>query len=271
MPSGWIASLCVAGGVIAGPALAAPDYGNCKDVLVPRLPGFHIQECFEQTRDAYTFAQGTPKETRVEGHLVDTYYRHDAESDAPSSRTVRTNYESVFKQAGWTVVYADSDTLTETQVKDGQERWVQLMSNAGDFYELVTVQKGEPDEEAPTVAGMLTALNEDGHVPVQIDFDPGKATIRPTSQPTVVQIAALLEDNPLLKLTIEGHTDNVGGAKVNKSLSEARARAVVAVLVTMGIAPTRLKAAGFGQERPVADNATAEGRAKNRRLELVKQ
>jgi outer membrane protein OmpA-like peptidoglycan-associated protein len=87
----------------------------------------------------------------------------------------------------------------------------------------------------------------------------------------VVQIAALLEDNPLLKLTIEGHTDNVGGAKVNKSLSEARARAVVAVLVTMGIAPTRLKAAGFGQERPVADNATAEGRAKNRRLELVKQ
>lgn len=271
MPRRWIAGLCVAGVVIARPALADPDYEKCKDVLVPRLPGFHIQECFEEKRDAYTFAQGTPKETRVEGHVVDTYYRHDAGTDAPSSRAVRANYENVFKQAGWTVVYADSDTLAQMQVKDGQERWVQLMSNAGDFYELVTVQKGEPDEKAPAAAGMLSALNENGHVPVQIDFDPGKATVRPSSLPTVVQIAALLQDNPLLRLTIEGHTDNAGEAKANKRLSEARAKAVVAVLVAMGIGPTRLKAAGFGQERPVADNATPEGRAKNRRLELVKQ
>jgi OOP family OmpA-OmpF porin len=267
----WFAGLSVAGVVIAAPASAEADYGGCQDVFVTRLPGFHIQECMDQKFDAYTFAAGTPKETRVEGHLVDTYYRYDEGKEAPSARTVRRNYEDVFKEAGWTVFYADADTLTETQVKAGQEHWVQLMSNAGGFYELVAVEKGQAEQAVNSSDRMLKALNESGRVPLKIDFDAGKATIRPESQPIVAQIVTLLQDNPLLSIGIEDYTDNRGSAKSDRTLSEARARAVVAVLVANGIAPRRLKAAGFGQERPVADNATEAGRAKNRRVELVKQ
>jgi outer membrane protein OmpA-like peptidoglycan-associated protein len=80
----------------------------------------------------------------------------------------------------------------------------------------------------------------------------------------------LLEDNPDLSLTVEGHTDNVGAPDYNKRLSDDRARSVVAALTAKGIEARRLKAAGFGQDKPVADNGTEEGRAKNRRVELVK-
>ncbi|UOE36371.1 OmpA family protein [Hymenobacter monticola] len=86
----------------------------------------------------------------------------------------------------------------------------------------------------------------------------------------MAQIISLLSQNPDLKLSVEGHTDNAGTAPHNQQLSEARARTVVANLTAQGIAADRLKAAGFGQTKPLADNATDAGKAKNRRVELVK-
>jgi outer membrane protein OmpA-like peptidoglycan-associated protein len=83
-------------------------------------------------------------------------------------------------------------------------------------------------------------------------------------------VIALLKTNPSLKLTVEGHTDNVGAPNYNRSLSDARARSVVAALTAQGIASRRLTAVGYGQEKPVADNGTDAGRAQNRRVELVK-
>jgi outer membrane protein OmpA-like peptidoglycan-associated protein len=74
-----------------------------------------------------------------------------------------------------------------------------------------------------------------------------------------------------LRLAIEGHTDNAGSAAANKPLSQQRAQAVVTALTARGIAGARLTAAGFGSEKPIADNATEAGRAKNRRVELVKR
>jgi OmpA-OmpF porin, OOP family len=70
---------------------------------------------------------------------------------------------------------------------------------------------------------------------------------------------------------IEGHTDNTGTPASNQTLSQARAKSVVEALVTGGISRDRLAAKGFGQDRPIADNRTDEGRAKNRRVEIVKQ
>ena len=81
----------------------------------------------------------------------------------------------------------------------------------------------------------------------------------------------MLKAAPTLSIGIEGHTDNVGQALANKTLSEKRAQSVMAAVVGAGIDAKRLTAAGFGQERPVADNRSEEGRAKNRRVELVKK
>lgn len=103
-----------------------------------------------------------------------------------------------------------------------------------------------------------------------ITFDVGKATIKPESMGEINRIVRLMNENPALKFSVEGHTDSTGSAAGNQTLSESRAQAIVAKLVEQGIAADRLTAAGKGQNTPIADNATDEGRAKNRRVEFVK-
>lgn len=104
-----------------------------------------------------------------------------------------------------------------------------------------------------------------------ITFDVGKSTIKPESMGEINRIVALMNENPDLKFSVEGHTDNTGNAANNQTLSEARSKAIVDKLTEMGIASNRLTASGKGQNTPIADNTTDEGRAKNRRVEFVKQ
>jgi outer membrane protein OmpA-like peptidoglycan-associated protein len=104
-----------------------------------------------------------------------------------------------------------------------------------------------------------------------ITFDVGKSTIKPESMGEINRIVQLLNENPELKFSVEGHTDSTGNAASNQTLSDARSAAVVAKLVELGIAADRLTSAGKGQNSPIADNSTDEGRAKNRRVEFVKQ
>jgi outer membrane protein OmpA-like peptidoglycan-associated protein len=102
-----------------------------------------------------------------------------------------------------------------------------------------------------------------------IQFDTGKDTIKRPSFPILDQVVKLVLEHPeLKKIRIEGHTDNVGSASYNKELSERRATSVMRYLAEKGIPRERLEAAGYGFERPVASNATALGRAKNRRVEF---
>ena len=104
-----------------------------------------------------------------------------------------------------------------------------------------------------------------------ITFDVGKATIKPESMGEINRIVQLMTENPDLKFSVEGHTDSTGNATSNQTLSEQRSQAIVAKLVELGIAQDRLTAVGKGQNNPIADNNTDEGRAKNRRVEFVKQ
>jgi len=100
-------------------------------------------------------------------------------------------------------------------------------------------------------------------------FDFNKSTIQPASDPVLQQILDLLKKNLTQKIEVQVHTDNVGGDAYNQTLAEARARAIVAWLTQHGIAADRLTAKGFGRTRPIADNATDAGRAKNRRVEIA--
>ena len=103
-----------------------------------------------------------------------------------------------------------------------------------------------------------------------ITFDVGKSTIKPESMGEINRIVKLMTENPDLKFSVEGHTDATGNATSNQTLSEARSKSIVNKLVEMGIAADRLTSSGKGQTTPIADNATDEGRAKNRRVEFVK-
>ena len=81
----------------------------------------------------------------------------------------------------------------------------------------------------------------------------------------------MLTTDPSIKISIEGHTDNVGTAAANQTLSQNRAKAVMDAIIAKGIDKARLSSKGWGQNKPVADNSTEEGRAWNRRVEIVKQ
>ena len=113
-------------------------------------------------------------------------------------------------------------------------------------------------------------LDAGGRVAIQVNFALDEADILPDSRPQLDQVLALLHEDPALRLSIDGHTDATGEAAHNQRLSEARAQAVVAALARQGIDASRLQAKGHGQSQPVADNDSDEGRAKNRRVELVR-
>lgn len=105
----------------------------------------------------------------------------------------------------------------------------------------------------------------------EVHFETAKGTILPDSTAVLDQVAAALKEHGDWKMSVQGHTDNVGSAAANQPLSQERAEAVVAWLGEHGVDRSRLIAQGFGDTRPVATNDTDEGRAQNRRVELVKQ
>lgn len=105
--------------------------------------------------------------------------------------------------------------------------------------------------------------------PENITFDTNRADVRPQFQPVLDQVANSLSQYPDTLLRVEGHTDSVGSAAYNQTLSENRALSVRSYLVQRGIPANRIEAYGYGMTRPIADNSTPEGRAQNRRVEML--
>jgi outer membrane protein OmpA-like peptidoglycan-associated protein len=137
-----------------------------------------------------------------------------------------------------------------------------------DVVEIVAMQE---DLVAVDAAALARGIDREGRVSVYgIYFDTDKADIKPESKPALDEIGKLLKSRSGLKLYLVGHTDMTGALAHNRALSEARARAVVKALVNdYGIAAERLEGYGVGPLAPAASNATSEGKAKNRRVELV--
>jgi outer membrane protein OmpA-like peptidoglycan-associated protein len=100
-------------------------------------------------------------------------------------------------------------------------------------------------------------------------FDTGQYTLKTNTQISLAKVAGILQAYPGLKLQVEGYTDSVGGEAYNQKLSENRADAVRAFLITQGVQQDNISSTGYGMAKPVADNATASGRAQNRRVQLV--
>ncbi len=117
-------------------------------------------------------------------------------------------------------------------------------------------------EATDTERGLLINMSD-------VSFPPGQHELRLEARETLARVAGILLAYPSLEVTIEGHTDSTGSQSGNQILSERRAAAVRDYLVSQGVPPTAITSAGFGDSRPVADNATSEGRKKNRRVEMI--
>jgi OOP family OmpA-OmpF porin len=134
--------------------------------------------------------------------------------------------------------------------------------------QLMVAVVGAMENKMVDAAEMAKGLGEKGHIALYGIYD--KAVIKPESKPTLDEMAKLLRGQPKLKVVIVGHTDSQGGYDYNMSLSRKRADAVAAALTrNYKIAASRLRTAGVGYLAPVGSNATDDGRALNRRVELV--
>jgi OOP family OmpA-OmpF porin len=257
---------------LAGAALAQEaDAENCKDhPLFSRMKNFIISDC-KTSFDAVEFYMPGSQTKTVEGQVTRIDYTLREGSPRPSVLQVRRNYGNAVKSLGGSVLYDEDLNLTAKVVKNGKEIWVKLdVYNDGRDITL-NVLEVEAMVQEVTADAMYNALTKDGFMALYINFDTGKSAIKPESMPVVEQIAALMKAHADLKLSIEGHTDNVGTAASNKTLSEQRAKAVLDAVVKQGIAANLMTAVGWGQDKPVADNRTEEGKAKNRRVEIVKK
>lgn len=145
--------------------------------------------------------------------------------------------------------------------------------NIGDAQDACPKEPGEPSPEpakngCPQFIRRITGSSEI-QILKQVQFATGKATILPNSYPILDEVVRLLKVNPEIKhLAIEGHTDNRGSNDLNEKLSNDRANSVMQYLIDKGIDAGKLSAAGFGPRKPIADNNTADGRQKNRRVEF---
>lgn len=212
------------------------------------------------------------KQVKAQGAYYQVSYTLKSGAQPSTSLERQLNYRDALKKLGAQIVYTDDNNTDARLDRNGQTIWFAIESGR-DAYTEVTVLEEKPFQASykpPQASELKAALDKDGHVALYINFDFDKATLRPDAAPVMAQVLALLKDNPALKLSIVGNTDNVGGHDYNVKLSQARAATVVATLVKDGIAATRLKSSGDGPDKPIADNDSSEGRAKNRRVELVK-
>ena len=252
---------------------AEVDVKGSKDYpLMSRLPGYFITEYTVNDFDSYT-SPYIDKDNVWEGQLTKIVYTaKEVQEKKFSFVQIVRNYENAVKKLGGSILFTEENRMGARIDKDGAVLHVELEAfNDGRDYCLLFVENKEmKDEVVIDAAAMNKSIAQAGKIAIYgVHFDTGKAAIKPASEPTLAQIVALLQQNPSLKLSVVGHTDSAGQAAANMKLSADRAAAVVAALTGKGIAAARLTSAGVGPYCPVASNRTEDGKAQNRRVELV--
>jgi OmpA-OmpF porin, OOP family len=255
---------------------AGTDRKGCADhpLFPTRMPGYYITDCEMKDFDGFNLETGKREKVSVEGRRTKLTYRVEDRSKEPSGLAVVRNYENAIKSIGGTVLFVDKNRLMNGKiVKDGKEVWAQVEKGNGLIWLTVMEKAGMAQDIVANADAFGNDIKSTGHAAVYgIYFDTGKSEMKSESQPALQEVAKLLSSDPSLKLLVVGHTDSVGQFEANMKLSQARAEAVVHALVTNhNVAAARLKAQGAGPIAPVTTNRTEEGRAKNRRVELVEQ
>jgi outer membrane protein OmpA-like peptidoglycan-associated protein len=261
---------------ISGRSARAQDPEPAKDhPSVPRFPGMVMSSGTETDFNGFDFQISRDEKTKhAEGKSWEFEYTLKEGARHPSPLEIVRNYANQFTSRGGKVLYQASDATVATMMMPlgSGERWLRIQTNGDSIIMNIIetaamVQKVEfsADEMAEQAAstGKITLHG--------ILFDTAKTDIKPESNPVLDEVATMMKKSAALKFRIEGHTDNVGAKASNLTLSKGRAASVKTALVARGIDAARLTSDGLGDTKPVADNATEDGRQQNRRVELVKQ
>jgi OOP family OmpA-OmpF porin len=248
--------------------------GSRDHPLFSRWPGYYIYQYEHKKFDSYAFQLKDSKET-VEGEWY--YFRYWAKTGVapPSNLEVVRNYENAIRKASGTVLYTEGTYYTIGKIgKEGKEIWVEARNGGSGEIDLRIVERQAMEQTIQAnAASLLSDITTTGHAAVYgIYFDTDKAEIKPESESALAEMAKLLKNNTTLNVFIVGHTDNSGTFEHNMKLSQDRAASVLNALVGKhGIAAARLRPYGVASLAPVASNKTEDGKAKNRRVELVER
>jgi OmpA-OmpF porin, OOP family len=274
----WSVKLCDDGSTTArlppavppAPSTAIEKVADDADLpYLPPMEGFKLVKTRHQ-EGAVDVKNGTKFEAVHARDIASRSYRSD---ENVSPYECWFGYNEALKKTGWVIdnehrFGTPANELVQTHyAQRGRDLHARVLCN-GKQLEIEMFDAG-----AASSASLLEKeLDEKGSVALYgIYFDIDSDQLRSESEATLRQILELLQKSPRLMLEIQGHTDSTGKPDHNQTLSEKRGASVGAWLVAQKIAAARLTTAGFGATRPVADNRTAEGRAKNRRVELVKR
>jgi outer membrane protein OmpA-like peptidoglycan-associated protein len=276
------------------------DYPGIGRFKGSAITGYVVKDFDAARMQAAAFKDGRPVDARrIEGKVARIAYRT---APGPSILEVARNFETQLAKAGFeTLLSCDTeacggipftesiDTLPVPQMwvdgfdyhyyagrkaEAGRETFASVLvsrNNDEVTAQLVVAELGALENKMIDAAAMAKGLGDAGHIALYgIYFDTDKATLKPESRPTLVEIARLLTAQPQLSVIVVGHTDSQGGYDYNLDLSRRRAEAIAAELAAgYRIARTRLRTAGVGMLAPVGSNASEAGRALNRRVELV--
>lgn len=275
--------------------------GSADHPLLSRYPGSRIQTYSQVEFDQYSLALGIENNApsdiqQIEGKVTKIGYVNPA---GRSAFEIYRNYEDVLESAGFETLWscaadacgraANWNALNGLSASGGPRdvRYLTVRGNVDDLTVTIAMAVNNTGttmhivESAAMESGLVTAsaaelaegIDRDGHISVyNIYFDTGKADVKAGSAPALDEVARLLVDKPELDLMVVGHTDSTGGLDMNIRLSADRAASVVEVLTRdYGIAVERLSAHGAGPLAPVASNRSDDGKARNRRVDLVER
>jgi len=252
------------------------DVKGSKDhPLVTRMPGFYIGD-YEKNEFDYETFKTNDGNVRVEGRKFEIDYHIQPGATPPGKIQILQNYLNALEGIGAETMLKGSYYWIFKIVKDDMETWIKVDPGNydGERYELTIVEKAIMKQAVVADAeAMAKGIIKSGHMAVYgIYFDSGKAVVKDESDKALEEIDKLLNNNPKLELFVVGHTDSDGSLEYNMGLSTQRAKAVVEILISKyEIARNRLEPKGVGPLSPVAPNRSPEGRAKNRRVELVEK
>jgi OOP family OmpA-OmpF porin len=241
----------------ATPEKIAPDKGDFP-YLAP-LPGSKAHGGGADTTTP--FRVPVPGSDQMEVVANGSLYRN---YDLPeiSNVLLSTAYREAFTKGGWVIVQESPGVIRAHYAKNGRNIWAMVSPNGPGMYTLNVADTGAVDLGASLAKACHVAL-------YGVLFDFNKSTLQPSSDAALQPAANIMASDKTLKLEVQGHTDNVGNDSYNQTLSEARAKAVVVWLTQHGVAADRLTAKGYGKTKPIADNGSDDGRAKNRRVEIA--